>query len=62
MHIDSEQQNMIDAARSMVPTLLSRARKAEEDRAVPQQTFDEFTDKGFSGFTSLNVSAARHGT
>ena len=47
MHIDSEQQNMIDAARSMVPTLLSRARKAEEDRAVPQQTFDEFTDKGF---------------
>ena len=47
MHIDTEQQNMIDAARSMVPTLLSRARKAEEDRAVPQQTFDEFTDKGF---------------
>ena len=47
MHIDTEQQNMIDEARSMVPTLLSRARKAEEDRAVPQQTFDEFTDKGF---------------
>ncbi len=47
MHIDTEQQNMIDAARSMVPTLLSRARKAEEDRAVPQQTFDEFTEKGF---------------
>ena len=47
MHIDTEQQNMIDAARSMVPTLLSRARKAEEDRAVPRQTFDEFTDKGF---------------
>ena len=47
MHVDTEQQNMIDAARSMVPTLLSRARKAEEDRAVPQQTFDEFTDKGF---------------
>ena len=47
MHVDTEQQNMIDAARSMVPTLLSRARKAEEDRAVPRQTFDEFTDKGF---------------
>tara|TARA_Y100001936_G_scaffold251525_1_gene307821 strand:+ start:258 stop:1439 length:1182 start_codon:yes stop_codon:yes gene_type:complete len=47
MHIDTEQQNMIDAARSMVPILLSRARKAEEDRAVPQQTFDEFADKGF---------------
>ena len=47
MHVDTEQQNMIDAARSMVPTLLSRARKAEEDRAVPQQTIDEFTDKGF---------------
>ncbi|MAJ92902.1 MAG: acyl-CoA dehydrogenase [Rhodospirillaceae bacterium] len=47
MHIDNEQENMIDSARSMVPILLSRARKAEEDRAVPQQTFDEFTEKGF---------------
>ena len=47
MQIDTEQQKMIDAARAMVPTLLDRARKAEEDRAVPQQTFDEFTEKGF---------------
>ena len=47
MTIQAEQQKMIDAARAMVPTLLDRARKAEQDRAVPQQTFDEFTEKGF---------------
>ena len=47
MTILAEQQQMIDAARTMAPTLLDRARKAEEDRAVPQQTFDEFTEKGF---------------
>lgn len=47
MQIDTEQQQMIDAARAMTPTLLDRARKAEEDRAVPQATFDEFTEQGF---------------
>ena len=47
MTIQAEQQKMIDAARAMAPTLLDRARKAEQDRAVPQQTFDEFTEKGF---------------
>jgi 3-hydroxy-9,10-secoandrosta-1,3,5(10)-triene-9,17-dione monooxygenase len=38
---------MIADAQAMVPTLLERARKAEEDRAVPRETFDEFTEKGF---------------
>ncbi|MEE2996379.1 MAG: acyl-CoA dehydrogenase family protein [Pseudomonadota bacterium] len=47
MEIDVEQQRMIDGARAMVPALLARARKAEEDRAVSQQTVDEFTDMGF---------------
>ena len=38
---------MIADAQAMVPTLLERARKAEKDRAVPRETFDEFTEKGF---------------
>ena len=47
MTMDSEQQKMVDAARAMVPTLLERAREAEEKRAVPKQTFQEFSDQGF---------------
>ena len=45
--LSTEQTAMIADAQAMVPTLLERARKAEEDRAVPRETFDEFTEKGF---------------
>jgi len=47
MSVTAEQQDMIDAARAMAPTLLDRARHAEENRAVPRETFDEFTKQGF---------------
>ncbi len=45
--LSTEQTAMIADAQAMVPTLLERARKAEKDRAVPRETFDEFTEKGF---------------
>ena len=44
--LSTEQTAMIADAQAMVPTLLERARKAEEDRAVPRETFDEFIEKG----------------
>jgi len=47
MSVTAEQQDIIDAARAMAPTLLDRARHAEENRAVPRETFDEFTKQGF---------------
>lgn len=40
-------EGMIARAREMYPTLLDRARKAEDDRALPRETFDEFVDAGF---------------
>jgi 3-hydroxy-9,10-secoandrosta-1,3,5(10)-triene-9,17-dione monooxygenase len=44
----TEQQNtMIERAREMIPVLLGRARKAEEDRAVPRETFEQFIEEGF---------------
>ena len=45
--LSTEQTAMIADAQAMVPTLLERARRAEKDRAVPRETFDEFTEKGF---------------
>lgn len=46
--IISEAQNaMIVEARSMIPVLMDRAQKTEDSRAVPQTTFEEFTEKGF---------------
>jgi len=48
MSTPTEQQTaMIDRARAMIPELLSRARKAEQDRAVPRETFEQFTEEGF---------------
>ncbi|MEC7488039.1 MAG: acyl-CoA dehydrogenase family protein [Pseudomonadota bacterium] len=47
MDVETLQTAMIAGARDMVPTLLKRARKAEDDRAVPRITFEEFTEKGF---------------
>ena len=47
MDVETLQTAMIAVAREMVPTLLKRARKAEDDRAVPRITFEEFTEKGF---------------
>lgn len=47
MSVTAKQQDMIDAARAMAPTFLDRARHAEENRAVPRETFDEFTKQGF---------------
>lgn len=47
MQITSSQQSMIERARAMIPELLQRARKAEQDRAVPRETFEMFSDEGF---------------
>ena len=47
MKMETDQTEMIAAAKAMVPTLLERARAAEENRAVPRETFDEFSERGF---------------
>tara|TARA_R110002126_G_scaffold20441_26_gene75667 strand:+ start:676 stop:1854 length:1179 start_codon:yes stop_codon:yes gene_type:complete len=43
----SEQKNMIARARALAPVLLGRARQAEQDRAVPRETFEAFSEEGF---------------
>jgi 3-hydroxy-9,10-secoandrosta-1,3,5(10)-triene-9,17-dione monooxygenase len=41
------QEQMIDRARAMIPILLERARDAEDNRAVPGETFAQFIEEGF---------------
>ncbi len=43
----SAQTEMIERARAMIPVLLDRARQAEQDRAVPRETFEQFSEAGF---------------
>ena len=47
MQICRKQAKMIEVAKEMAPVLLGRARNADKDRAVTQQTIDELTDQGF---------------
>lgn len=44
---DKTQEKMIARAREIAPVLLQRARQAEQDRAVPRETFELFIDEGF---------------
>jgi 3-hydroxy-9,10-secoandrosta-1,3,5(10)-triene-9,17-dione monooxygenase len=44
---DKTQKKMIARAREIAPVLLQRARQAEQDRAVPRETFELFIDEGF---------------
>lgn len=45
--LQQTREEMLAAARDMVPTLLERARAAEENRGVPHETFEAFRDAGF---------------
>lgn len=41
------QETVVDRARGMIPVLRARARDAENNRAVPRETFDQFAEEGF---------------
>ena len=41
------QDTMVARAREMIPVLRARARDAEINRAVPGETFEQFTEEGF---------------
>ena len=44
---ETAQDQMVNRAREMVPVLRERARDAENNRAVPRETFDQFAEEGF---------------
>ena len=47
MKTPETRQGAIDRARGMIPALLNRADKAERDRAIPRETFEEMAEAGF---------------